>query len=83
MKILCFIKLNTYGSCIGSYDTRIEYDLVLGEICRLDVGKVFVNGLKDSFLKFLKDHLHLSFSNIPMHLQKLVIHDMEIEIDVG
>jgi len=25
-----------YESCIGIYDTSIEYDMVLGEICRLD-----------------------------------------------
>jgi hypothetical protein len=30
-----------FGTCIGNYDTRIEYDMVSGEIKMLDAGKVF------------------------------------------
>jgi hypothetical protein len=72
-----------FGTCIGNYDTRIEYDMVSGEIRMSDVGKVFVNRLKESCLQRFKDHLHLSFSKIPMHLHKAVIHDMESEFGIG
>ena len=44
-----------------------------------DAGKVFVTRLKVSCLQQFKEHLHLPFSKIPMHLQKVVIHDMETE----
>jgi len=71
-----------FASYIGSYDTKIEYDVVLGEV-RTDAGKMFVNRLKESCLQGFKDHLHFPFSKIPMHLQKVVIHDMETEFGTG
>jgi len=57
--------------------------MVLGEIRISYAGKVFVNRLKESCLQKFKDNLHFSFSKIPMHLQKVVIHDMEYEFGVG
>jgi hypothetical protein len=51
----CFV------TCIENYDTRIEYDMVSGEIRMSYVGKVFVNMLKESFLQQFKDHIHFSF----------------------
>ena len=39
--------------------------------------------LKESCLQQFKDHLHMTFSKIPMHLQKAVIHDMETEFGTG
>ena len=70
-------------SCIGTYDTKVEYDVVLGEIRMTDVGKVFVSRLKVSCLQRFKEHLHLPFSKIPMQLQKAVIHDMETKFGTG
>jgi hypothetical protein len=72
-----------FGTVIRNYDTRIEYDMVSSEIRMLDLGKVFVNRLKESCLQWLKYHLHFLFSKIPMHLQKVVIHDMDYEFGVG
>jgi hypothetical protein len=72
-----------FGTCIESYDTMIEYEMVLGEIKMSDAGKVFVNRLKESCFQWFKDHLHLPSSKIPMHLHKTVIQDMEFEFDVG
>jgi hypothetical protein len=57
--------------------------MVSGEIRMSDARKVFVNRLKESCLQWFKDHLHFSFSKIPMHLHKVVIHDMESEFGVG
>jgi hypothetical protein len=65
-----------------NYDTRIEYDMVSGEIRMSDAEKVFVNMLKESFLQWFKYHLHLSFSKTPMHLHKDVIHHMEFEFGI-
>jgi hypothetical protein len=72
-----------FASFIGSYDTKIEYNVVLGEIQISNVRKVFVNRLKESCLQWFKDHLHFPFSKIPMHLQKAVIHDMKTKFGIG
>ena len=48
-----------------------------------DAGKVFVSRLKVSFLQWFKEHLHLPFSKISMHLKKVVIHDMETKFGTG
>ena len=45
--------------------------------------KIFLSRLKESCFQRFKDNLHLSFSKIPLHLQKAVIHDMEIEFGIG
>ena len=66
-----------FASCIGTYDTKVEYDIVSGDIGMTNARKMFVSGLKESCLQWFKEHLHLPFSMIPMHLQKAVIHDME------
>lgn len=49
----------------------------------IDAGKVFVSRLKVPCLQRFKEHLHLSFSKIPMHLQDVVIHDMETKFGIG
>ena len=49
----------------------------------IDARKVFVHRLKVSCLQRFKEHSHLPFSKIPMHLQKVVIHDMETEFGRG
>ena len=72
-----------FESYIGTYDTKVEYDVVLGDIRMTDVGKVFVSRLKVSCLQRFKEHLHFPFSKIPMHLEKAVIHDMETEFGTG
>lgn len=72
-----------FTSCIGTYDTEVEYDVVLGDIRMTDAGKVFMSRLKESFFQRFKEHLHLTFSEIPMNLQKAVIHDMEIKFGTG
>ena len=75
--------MTCFESYIGTYDTKVEYDVVSGEIRMTDVGKVFVSRLKVSCLQQFKEHLHLPFSKIPMHLQKAIIHDMETEFSTG
>jgi hypothetical protein len=57
--------------------------MVSGEIRMSYARKVFLNRLKESCLKWFKYHLHLLFSKIPMHLHKVVIHDMESEFGIG
>jgi hypothetical protein len=61
----------------------IEYDMVSGEIKMSDAEKVFLNRMKESCLQRFKDHLHFPFSKIPMHMHKVVIHDMESEFGIG
>ena len=75
--------MTCFKSCIGTYDTKVEYDVVSGGIRMTDAGKVFVSRLKVPCLQWFKEHLHLPFSKIPMHLQKEVIHDMETEFGIG
>ena len=72
-----------HAICIGSYDIGVEYNMVSGKIHRLDSGKFFVKRFKESCLQLVKDHLHFTFSKIPMHLQKAIIHDMDTEFGVG
>jgi hypothetical protein len=72
-----------YASCIGTYETKVEYDVVSGNIRMTDVGKVFMCRLKESCLQCFKEHLHLPFLKIPLHLQKEVINDMETEFGTG
>ena len=72
-----------YASCIGTYESKVEYDVVSGNIKMTDDGKVFMHSLKESFLQHFKENLHLPFSKIPLHLQKLVINDMETEFGTG
>jgi hypothetical protein len=57
--------------------------MVLGEIRMSDVGKIFLNRLKESCLQQFKDHLHFPFSKISLHLQKAVIHNMRTKFGVG
>ena len=51
--------MTCFASCIGTYDTKVEYDIVLGDIWMTDVGKVFMSRLKESCLQWLKEHLHI------------------------
>lgn len=74
---------SAYASSIGSLGTKIEYDPVSGEIRRTDAGKQFLNRLKDSCLQRFRDHLHLTFSKIPLHLKKMVVQDIENEFGTG
>ena len=39
--------------------------------------------LKEAFLQCFKEHIHIPFSKIPLHLQKEVINDMETEFGTG
>jgi hypothetical protein len=48
-----------------------------------DARKVFMHRLKESCLQRFKENLHLPFLNVPMHLKKKIIHDMEIEFEIG
>jgi hypothetical protein len=57
--------------------------MVSGEIIMSDTEKVFLNRLKESCLQRFKDHLHFFFSKIPMHMHKVVIHDMESKFGIG
>lgn len=72
-----------YASCIGTYEIDVEYDVVSGNIRMMDVRKVFKHRLKESCLQCFKENIHLPFSKIPLHLQKVVIHDMETEFGTG
>jgi hypothetical protein len=72
-----------YAYCIGTYETKVEYDDVSGNIIMKNVEKVFMCRLKESCLQCFKDHRHLPFSKIPMHLQKEVIDDMDTEFGTG
>ena len=74
---------SAYASSIGSLGTKIEYDPVSGEIRRTEAGKQFLNRLKDSCLQRFRDHLHLTFSKIPLHLKKMVVQDIENEFGTG
>jgi len=47
------------------------------------VRKVFKHRLKESCLQHFKEHSYLPFSNIPMHLQKEFIHDIETKFGIG
>jgi len=76
-------SVSTYVSCVGTLGTKIEYDPVSGEIRRTDAGKTFMNRLRESFLQRFRDHIHLTFSKIPLHLKKMVIQDMESEFGAG
>jgi hypothetical protein len=72
-----------YAYFIGTYKIEVEYDVVSGNIRMTNVGKVCMNRLKESFLQRFKENIHLPFLNIPMNLQKYVIHDMETEFGTG
>ena len=48
-----------------------------------DTGKVFKPRMNGSCLQCFKEHLHLPLLNIPMHLQKVVIHQMVTEFGIG
>jgi hypothetical protein len=61
-----------YASCIGIYETKVEYDVISGNIKMTDVGKVFMRRLNESCLQCFKEHLHIPFPKIPMHLQKAI-----------
>ena len=77
----CFVS--TYALCVSTLGTKIEYDPVSGEIQRTDAGKTFMNRLRESFLQRFRDHIHLTFSKIPLQLKKMVIQDMESEFGAG
>ena len=76
-------SVSTYVSCAGTLGTKIEYDPVSGEIQRTYAGKTFMNRLRESCLQRFRDHLHLTFSKIPLHLKNMVIQDMESEFGAG
>ena len=42
-----------------------------------------MNRLRESCLQRFRDHLHLTFSKIPLHLKNMVIQDMENEFGAG
>lgn len=62
--------MTCFESDIGTYDTKVEYDVVSGDIRMADAGNMFVSRLKVSCLQRFKEHLHLPFSKIPLHLEK-------------
>lgn len=71
------------ASCIGTYETEVEYNVVSREIIMTDVGKVFNRRLKEPCLQCFKQNLHLLVSKIPMHLQEEVIDDMDTKFGTG
>jgi hypothetical protein len=72
-----------YASCIGTYETKVEYDVVYGNIRMTYSEKVFMHRLKESCIQHFKEHLHLPFSKILVHLKKKVINVMETEFGIG
>ena len=76
----CF---SSYTSTIGTIGTRIEYDCLTGEIIQTSVGTTFMDRLREACFQRFRDHLHLPFLNIPLHLKKMVIQDMETEFGEG
>jgi hypothetical protein len=75
--------MTCFEAYIGTEDMKVEYNVVSEEIQMADAGKVFFSRLKVSCLQRFKEHLHLPFSKIPMHLQKVVIHDVETKFGIG
>ena len=76
----CF---GSYTSMIGTISTRIEHDHLTGEIRRTSVGTTFMDRLREACFQIFRDHLHLPFLNIPLHLKKMVIQDMETDFREG
>ena len=70
----CF---GSYTSTIGTIGTRIEYDRLIGEIRRTSAGTKFMDRLRKACFQIFRDHLHLPFLKIPLHLKKMVIQDIE------
>ena len=76
----CF---GSYMSTFGTIGTQIEYDRLTGEIRRTSVGTKFMGRLREACFQRFRDHLHLPFLKIPLHLKKMVIQHMETEFGVG
>ena len=51
----------------------------MGDIQRIEAGKVFITRLKQFHHQQFRDHLHLPFANIPPHLENMVIQGMEFD----